>query len=124
MSLRQKYLALILAIFIIELLVATTLAQIRFIRGSISDFLVVALIYFSVQAIKPLPPLRLAIGVFLFACLVEISQYFHLADQLPIPPGGVVHILLGNTFSLQDIAMYLLGSIAAYGCDRWLCKSA
>ena len=99
MSLRQKYFTLATAIFLVELLVATSLAQIRLVRGSIGDFLVVGLIYFACQCIKPMPPLRLTVGVFLFACAVEASQYVHLADQLPIAKNGVIHILLGNIHS-------------------------
>lgn len=123
MPIRLIYALLALAIFLIEVLIATRLVDLDFIRGSIGDFLVVMLIYFFMQACRQWPAKTLAIGVFIFSCLVEFSQYFHLADLLGLRRGGVWHIVLGNVFSWQDIAMYLLGTLAAYGVDvAWLEK--
>jgi hypothetical protein len=116
---RTKYLFIAIAIFIIEVLIATVFAHISFIRGSLGDFLVVALIYFFIQSIKRFKPVHLAAGVFLFACAVEIAQYFHLADMLHFHEGSVPYILLGNSFSGRDIVMYLLGSIGAGVVDGW-----
>lgn len=119
MTLRNKYFGLAFAILCAEILVATAFANIKFIRGNMSDLLVVALIYFLVRAIKPVKPLPLAIGVFLFACAVELSQYIHLVDALYLPQGSLFYILLGNTFSLMDILMYLIGSVASFSVDAW-----
>ena len=119
MTTRSKYFGLAFAILCAEILIATAFAGIPFIRGSMSDFLVVALIYFLIRAIKPVKPLPLAIGVFLFACAVEGLQYAHLADALHLPAGSLFYILLGNTFSLMDILMYLLGSMASFLVDVW-----
>ncbi len=117
MSARLIYGLLAVGIFLIEVVIATRLVDLDFIRGSVGDFLVVMLIYFFMQAFRQWPAKQLAIGVFAFACAVEISQYFHLADMLGFKRGGVWHIVLGNVFSWEDIAMYLLGTLAAYGLD-------
>lgn len=109
-----RYLAFALLIFLLEILVATSLASVRFIRGSISDFLVVILLYFLCAAFYRCQPKALAAGIFLFAAAVEFSQYFHLADLLGFARGSLISILLGNTFSWQDMLMYALGSLAAY----------
>ncbi len=123
MPLRLIYALLALAIFLTEIIIATRLVDLSFIRGSVGDFLVVMLIYFFMQAWRQWPAKTLAIGVFIFSCAVEISQYIHLADLLGLKRGGLWHIVLGNVFSWQDIAMYLLGSLAAYGVDvAWLEK--
>ncbi len=118
MSLRKKYLGLALAIFVLEVLVATRLAHIRFVRGSVSDFLVVPLICFAIQAFRRVEPATLSVGVFLFACAVEVAQYFHLAEVLGLPAGGILYILLGNSFSPMDLLMYLLGAVAAFVVDE------
>ncbi len=114
---RLFYATLTLAIFLVEVLIATRLVDLHFIRGSVGDFLVVGLIYFFMQALRAWPAKALAIGVFIFACFIEISQYFHLADLLGFARGSVWHVVLGNVFSWQDIVMYLLGCIAAYYVD-------
>ena len=124
MTLRSKYLGLTLALFLLEVLIATRLAGIPFIRGSLSDILVVALVYFFVQALRTVKPLPLAIGVFLLACAVEITQYFHLAKALHLPKGSLFTILAGNTFSFMDILMYLIGSVASLAVDTWLFRPA
>ncbi|MBI3230901.1 MAG: DUF2809 domain-containing protein [Burkholderiales bacterium] len=117
MSARLRYALIAIAIFIIEVIIAIRLVDLSFIRGSVGDFLVVALIYFFMLSLKDWPRKSLALWVFVFACLVEITQYFHLADMLGLRRGSVIYILLGNVFSWQDIAMYLLGTWAAYGVD-------
>jgi hypothetical protein len=108
---------------LIEVVIATRLVDLKFIRGSVGDFLVVMLIYFFMQAFRQWPAKKLALGVFAFSCVIEIAQYFHLADMLGFQRGSLWHIVLGNVFSWQDIAMYLLGTLAVYWMDvAWLQK--
>lgn len=117
MSTRRNYLLLAIVIFILEVLIATRMVKFDFVRGSVGDFLVVGLIYFFIQAIRPSPPRKLAIWVFIFAVAVEISQYFHLAQALHFAKGSWQYIVLGNTFSWHDILMYFLGCLAAFLID-------
>jgi len=117
MSSRSKYLLIAILIFCCEVLIATKLSGFKFIRENFGDFLVVILLYFIVKTIRDVPPLPLAISIFVFACAVEISQYFHLADALGLRRGSVLSILLGTNFSFYDILMYLLGTLTAYGFD-------
>jgi hypothetical protein len=123
MSIRKIYLSLALIILGIEVLVATQLAHIEFIRGSISDLLVTPLIYFAIQAFRQFRPWPLSVGIFLFACAVEGAQYFRLADALHFPKGSILYILLGNYFSLMDVLMYFLGCVAAFVMDTWLLQN-
>ena len=118
-----KHLLIVLPVFVAEILVATTFSQVRFIRSSISDFLVVILLYHLVKTLRPVSALPLAIAVFLFACAVETSQYFHLGDALGFRRGGLASILLGTSFSWADILMYFLGCSTSYLLDsRFLSK--
>lgn len=119
-SLRLHWQSLLFAlgILVIEILIATRLAHLVFVRSYLGDFLVVVLIYYLVRAFVDVPPLKLAVGVLLFACGVEIIQLLHPADLLGLQPGSFLYILLGNRFSWADILMYLGGCSAAYVLDR------
>jgi hypothetical protein len=117
MHVRTKHLLIALVVFIAEILVATVFSPVRFVRSCLSDFLVVILLYHLVKAFRPVSPLPLAIAVFLFSCLVEASQYFHLADALGLRRGSLASILLGTSFSWIDILMYFLGCVTSFGVD-------
>ena len=117
MSSRSKYLLIALLLFFCEVLIATKLSGFKFIRENFGDFLVVILLYFIVKTIRDVPALPLAISIFVFACAVEITQYFHLADALGLRRGSVLSILLGNNFSFYDILMYLAGTAVAYSSE-------
>ena len=40
---------------------------------------------------------------------VEVLQYFHLADFLPVSENRFFRILLGSVFDWKDIACYAVG---------------
>lgn len=115
-SLRLQWRSLLLAlgILVIEILIATRFAHLVFVRSYLGDFLVVMLIYYLVQAFWDIPPLKCAVGVFIFACLVEAVQLLHPADWLGLRPGSILHVLIGNRFSWMDLLMYLGGCLVAY----------
>lgn len=52
--------------------------------------------------------------VFLFACMVEVLQYFQLADVLGIT-NRAARIILGSTFDWGDIACYAVGTVLISG---------
>ena len=121
---RFDHFLIAVSIFIAEILVATTFSKIYFIRSFLSDYLVVILIYHLVKSIRHIDPLPLSIGVFIFACIDETAQYFHLADVLGLRAGSLPRIILGTCFSWVDILMYLLGCITAYFADSILMTQA
>ncbi|MBN2390668.1 MAG: DUF2809 domain-containing protein [Anaerolineae bacterium] len=114
MRIRAKYLLITLSLFIVEVLIATTFSHSRFIRSYLGDYLVVILLYCLVKSFYDAPPLALATSIFIFACGIEIAQYFRLTDILGLRPGSVPSILLGTNFSWFDILMYFAGSLTAY----------
>jgi len=117
---KPSYLALALILFIVEVLIATKLRSLGFVRGSLGDFLVVALVYFAAQGVHKFKPVPLGVAVFAFACMVEVTQGLHLAARLGFRPGSFLQIVLGSVFSWSDIAMYLLGCIATVALDRFV----
>lgn len=73
------------------------------------DFLVVILLYCLVRSFLNLPVLPIAVVVLLFSYLVEISQYFGLADHLGFKEHSLGRILLGSYFTWVDMLSYTLG---------------
>jgi hypothetical protein len=120
MKTRSIHFAIALGVFVAEILVATTFSHIRVVRSSVGDYLVVILIYHLVKGCRSFSPLPLAVGVFLFACLVEGAQYVHLVDTLGLRRRSLLAVLIGNSFSWSDILMYFLGCLTSWQVDARL----
>ncbi|MDH5680981.1 MAG: DUF2809 domain-containing protein [Spirochaetota bacterium] len=105
---RLLYLTCAALVFLFGLSILFFFRDIPFLRGFISDFIVVTFLYFLVKtAIPKISSIKLAAGVFLFACFLELLQYFRLADRLALK--GVLRTILGATFDWLDILAYALG---------------
>ena len=74
------------------------------------DALVVVLVYSFVRIFIPTGVPRLPFYVFLFACFVEVLQYFQLVETLGIT-NRALRIILGSTFDWKDIVCYGVGCI-------------
>lgn len=105
-------------LFLVEVLIATQLKDYHFIRAYFGDFLVVILVYCVLASFWQFEPKQLALGVFIFACTIELAQLFKLADVLELT--GAARIILGTSFSWKDILMYALGCISVYGLHYYL----
>ena len=106
----KKYALWALALLGIEFLIATVFSRIGFIRGYIGDVLVVILLYCLVlSVVKVRNKSKLIGGIFLFAVLVEVLQYFGVATYLGFTKGSLGYIILGNHFSWGDILSYAIG---------------
>jgi hypothetical protein len=117
MSTRSLYFTIGLIIFLIEITIARGLFGYGFIRGSLGDVLVIALIYALFRA-GNIPPLRSALFSIAAGFVVEGLQYIHLVDLLGLQKGSVLYIVIGNTFSPHDLLMYIIGGILALGLDQ------
>ncbi|CAA6804757.1 MAG: Unknown protein [uncultured Thiotrichaceae bacterium] len=120
MTSKSLYIILAILLFITEVIIATALKEHVFIRAYFGDFLVVILLFCIAKAIYAFNALYLAIAVFAFATLIEIAQFFHIADALGLAEGGIARIVLGTSFSVHDLLMYAIGCVAAYILDRFL----
>ena len=98
MKKRIFYIISFLVIFCIEVLIALYVRD-RFIRPYVGDMLVVVLVYSFVRIFLPTGIPRMPFYVFLFACFVEVLQYFRLVETL------------GSTFDWGDIACYAVGCV-------------
>jgi hypothetical protein len=117
-SRRAVYGAVAAGILAAELAIAAGVVAGPFIRGSMGDVLAVALIYFSLRAFPGLRPATAAVVAVTTGFAVEGLQWLRVADVLGFEAGGVLHTLVGNTFSVADLTMYVAGGAAAFAVDR------
>lgn len=109
---KLKYTLAAVALFIVEVIIATQLNDYHFIRAYFGDFLVVILLYCMAKAVYDFDPKRLAIGIFVFSAGVEVAQYFRIADALQLT--GWARVVVGTSFSFHDLLMYAAGCGMVY----------
>jgi len=118
MSARWRWAIAAVGLFIVEVLIATVWKRVPFVRADLGDYLVVILLYAMAKAVRPFRALPLAAAIFVFGVAVECAQGLGLADILGLKPGSVARIVLGTTFQVSDLFMYLAGCLTAYLVDR------
>ena len=115
MKFNIKYFFLTVFLFIVEVLIATVWKENVFVRSYLGDVIVVILIYtFILFFFKIKNRTKLILGVFVFSVLIEILQYFKIADILGLKPGSIAAIVVGNSFSWIDILCYGIGCLLIY----------
>ena len=101
-------------IFVVEVLIATELKNIFFVRAYLGDVFVVMLMYYFIKAFFDFNPTKLIVGIFIFSCLIEFAQYFHFGELLGFQDNRIVMIMLGNSFSWLDILCYFAGCVILF----------
>ncbi len=102
------YFILFFVLLAIELGIALFVHD-RFVRPYLGDVLVVILIYSFLLGFVELPVRKAAMGVLLFAFLVEGLQAMDLIALLGMEDSVWMITLLGNSFSWADMGCYVLG---------------
>ena len=110
MASRWKYLMLALALLALEGIIALYVHD-RLIRPYLGDVLAVWAVYCLVRTVWPEGIRLLPLYVFLFAAVVEGSQYFHLAAVLGADRMPFLGVLLGGTFDWADLVCYGVGCL-------------
>ncbi|NML72437.1 DUF2809 domain-containing protein [Chryseobacterium sp. RP-3-3] len=109
-----KYLLLTIFLLLVEVLIATKLADVFFVRAYLGDVIVVMLLYTFVKSFVKMNNEKLILGIFIFSCLVEFAQYFTIAEKLGFRPGSLMYIVIGNSFSWVDILCYAAGCLLLF----------
>lgn len=122
MKKRIVYIISFIIIFCIEVLIALYVRD-SLVRPYLGDVLVVVLVYSFVRIFLPTGIPKMPFYVFLFACFVEVMQYFHLADTLGIT-NRAARIILGSTFDWKDIASYAVGGVLIVLVERLFRRSS
>lgn len=110
MKINIKYLLTFIILLLIEVFIALFVHD-AIIRPYIGDILVVILLYTLVLSFIKKPLKHLPIYLFLFATTVEVMQYFHIVRILHLQNHKVIATIIGDSFDLQDILCYLVGTI-------------
>jgi len=114
MKFNLKYFLIAIAIFILEVLIATKLKDIFFVRAYLGDVFVVMLMYYFIKAFFDFNPAKLIIGIFIFSCMIEFAQYFHFGELMGFKNNRMMMIILGNSFSWIDIVCYFAGCVVLF----------
>ena len=118
MKFNRKYFIAFLVILFVELIIALYIKD-NFIRPFIGDVLVIALMYSFIRSFTNMFK-HLPIYLFIFAALVELSQYFNVIKYLGLQNNRLACVILGRTFDYNDLACYFVGMII---CFIWQKKS-
>ena len=113
MKINYKYLITFIILLIVEICIALFVHD-NIIRPFVGDALVVVLIYFFIRSFISKHIRFLAVYVFLFACLIEVGQYFNLVSLLHMENIKAAKIIIGSTFDLNDIFCYFLGTMLIF----------
>ncbi|GAA5091273.1 hypothetical protein GCM10023210_18460 [Chryseobacterium ginsengisoli] len=110
-----KYFLLTITIFLVEVLIATKLKHIFFVRAYLGDVIVVILIYTFIKSFFKIENNeKLILGILIFSFLVEFAQYFNIAEKLGFREGSLMYIVIGNSFSWIDILCYAVGCLLLF----------
>lgn len=109
-----KYFVATILIFLVEVLIATKLKDIFFVRAYLGDVIVVILLYTFVKSFIIINNQKLILGILAFSCLVEFAQSFNIAEKLGFQQGSLMYIVIGNSFSWIDILCYVAGCLILF----------
>lgn len=110
------YFCLALIIFLIEIAIAKYMSG--WVRSYLGDVLVIALLYSAIMSVAALNKKSVVLFTLIVAFIIEFSQYFKLAERLGFAPDSLAYIVLGNTFSVEDLGCYVVGAILILLVER------
>ncbi len=100
-------------LFLTEVYIAIFVKD-SFVRPYLGDVLVVILLYCLIRSLLLVDDRKLIIGVFIFACFVEFTQYIHLIRILGLEHSRIMSAIMGTSFAWNDILCYLAGCAIVY----------
>lgn len=117
MRFKPYYFAWSIFLFLVELCIALFVND-AFIRPYVGDVLVVILIYAMVRAFFKVAILPTAIGVLLFAFVVETLQYFKIVEILGLASSAIARTIIGTTFVWEDLVAYMVGVLILLSLEK------
>jgi hypothetical protein len=112
-----KYLLLTIILFFTEVFIALFITD-ALVRPFLGDALVVVLIYCFLRIFLNVNYLKAALGVFIFACAIEILQYFDYVKLLGLEQNRILSVAMGRTFEWLDFAAYLAGFLIIVAVEK------
>ncbi|MDE6782042.1 MAG: DUF2809 domain-containing protein [Ruminococcus sp.] len=107
---KKRYITGFLLLLAVEILIALFVHD-NFIRPYIGDVIVVWVVYCFVKIFLPkINSYLTALGVMIFAFIVEFLQYIHIVDILGLGDIKFFRVLIGTSFSPVDLLCYAAGT--------------
>jgi hypothetical protein len=113
-----KYLLLAAILFAVEVGIALFIND-SIVRPFVGDVLVVVLIYCFLRIFLNFAAWKIALGVFLFACAIEVLQYFDYVARLGLENNRAVSTILGRTFEWKDFIAYFVGFLLILAVEKF-----
>ncbi len=113
-----NYLIFTIILFLIEVAIALFIKD-SIIRPFIGDVLVVGLIYCFLRIFLQVRYWKVALGVLLFACLIEVLQYFDYVKLLGLDSNRILSVVMGRTFEWTDFGAYLTGFLLILAIEKY-----
>ena len=117
MTFRPSYALATIAVLGIEIAIARFVHD-GFVRPYLGDSLAVVAVYFALRAVTRLRVVAAVAIAFVFACAIEVGQFFHLVDLLGLGTNRVARIVLGSTFVPTDFLAYAGGALCVLAIER------
>jgi hypothetical protein len=112
-----KYLLLGTILFLAEVLIALFVKD-SLVRPFLGDVLIVVLIYCFVRIFLNVNYHWAALGVLIFACVIEVLQYFDYVKLLGLEQNRVLSVAMGRTFEWLDFAAYAIGFLIIITAEK------
>jgi hypothetical protein len=117
---RIIYISIIIGIFVIEVIIALGMLNNEFIRGSLGDLLILVIIYYILRLAFNISPVIAVITAVSIGFVAEGLQLFNLAEIMHFDKQSIMYIIIGNTFSTEDLLMYIIGGSIAFIFDKYV----
>lgn len=117
LTFRKNYFVIFAALFIIEVLIALYVHD-KLIRPYLGDVLVVILLYCLIKSFIKIQVLPAALAVLLFSFLIEGLQYIDIVNRMGLGGSRLARIVIGTSFSREDILAYITGFVAILLTER------
>ena len=111
LAFNKSYFLAAVILFVVEVLIALYVHD-QIVRPYIGDFLVVILLYCFVRAFINSDMIKVAVGVLIFAYLIEFLQYLDLIAFLGLQKSRLANVVLGNYFEWIDMVAYTFGIVS------------
>ena len=116
-KLNRTYLVLSVILLVVEFIIGIFMHD-DYIRPFGGDFLVVMLIYCFIKSFVKCDVNYTALGVLLFAFVIEWSQRIQLINMLNLQHSPIARLILGTDFAWTDMLMYTLGIMLVWLTER------
>lgn len=109
---RPGYALAAILVFLIEVAIALWVRD-RFVRPYLGDVLAVILVHLALRALTTLRPVPAALTALAVGVAVEIGQAAGLLNLLGLADNQVARVVLGTSFSVNDLVCYAAGAVIA-----------